>query len=209
MSNSPKFDQSFWYSGFDGQFFAELIPAQLNYWFISILGGKYFVTSNISIPDRQILSFLQKYKFKFHQATWQYEKFDSFSQNPFLVLASSQQAIALGQLGIHTLPQSVQTSSIQVFESKQPFETPSAYTYFIVTEDYFYLKIGFSKNPSSRLAELQSSRPQALIYLGSFKSTNQRFKDIRMSFEHSLVRNGWYHFTPELRKGVEDLLSQK
>jgi hypothetical protein len=30
-----------------------------------------------------------------------------------------------------------------------------------------------------------------------------------MSFEHSLVRNGWYHFTPELRKGVEDLLSQK
>jgi hypothetical protein len=205
----PKFDQAFWYSGFDGYLFAELLPAQSTYWFISILSGKYFVSSDISIPDRRVIPFLQSHKFRFLQATWQCEKFSSFSQNPFLALAPPPQAIALCQAGIQPLPQSLQSSSIKVFKKNQHSKSTSAYIYFIVTEDCQYLKIGFSKNPSSRLAELQASRPQALIYMGSFTSNKQRFEDICQKFEHLLVRNGWFDFTPELQEYTEILLSQK
>jgi len=208
MPTTPKFDPTFWYSGFDGQLFAELLPAQLNYWFVNILGGKYFVTSEISIPETKILPLFQSYKFKFDRATWQYEKSNSFTQNPFLISASSQQVIALCQLGIQSLPQSLKTSSIKVIQ-KNLHPTHSAYTFFIVTEDYQHVKIGFSRNPSSRLAELQVSRPQTLLYLGCFTSTYDRFEDFCLRFEHLLVRNGWYKFTNEIQKYVEKILSQK
>lgn len=207
MSAIPKFDQAFWYSGFDGHLFAELLPAQSNYWFISILSGKYFVSSDISIPDRTVIPFLQSHKFRFVQATWQYEKSNSFSQNPFLALAPPPQAIAICQTGIQPLPQSLQSSSIKIFKKNQYSKSNSAYTYFVLTEDYQYLKIGFSKNPSSRFAELKASRPQILIYLGSFTSNKERFEDICQKFEHLLVRNGWFNFTPELQEYTEILLS--
>lgn len=207
MSTFPKFDPALWYSGFDGQLFAELLPAQLDYWFVSILGNKYFVTSEISIPESRILSFLQDYKFKFDRATWQYEKSHSFTQNPFL--SPSPQAIALCQIGIQSLPQSLKTSSVKVFQKNLSSKSHAAYTFFIVTEDYQYLKIGFSKNPRSRLIELQASRPQNLLYLGCFGSSHERFVDICLKFEHLLVRKGWYRFSDEVQKYIDEVLSQK
>ncbi|AFY75027.1 T5orf172 domain-containing protein [Synechococcus sp. PCC 7502] len=211
MSKTPKFNQSFWYSGFDGQLFAELLPAQPNYWFINILGGKYLVASDVSTIELQVLPFLQSYKFKFQQATWLYEITSPFSKNPFLTLAPPQQAIALCQSGNQPLVQSLQSTSIKIFDHKptQKLESTKAYIYFIVTEDYQYLKIGFSKNPSSRLAELQSSRPQTLIYIGSLTSTHDAFRAICQRFEHLLVRNGWYNYHHELQNAVTDLLSHK
>jgi len=209
MQNIPKFDQNFWYSGFDGHLFAELLPSQLNYWFISIISGKYFVTSDVAISENRVIPFLQSHKFRYLQATWQYEKSNSFTRNPFLSSASPQQAIALCQAGKQLLPQSLQSSSIKVIEKNQNIKTTSAYIYFIASEDYNYLKIGFSKNPSSRLAELQASQPQALVYLGSGSANRERFEDLMRKFEHLLVRSGWFSFTPELQKHIENFLSHK
>jgi hypothetical protein len=205
---APKFDRRFWYSGFDGRYFAELLPARLNYWFINILGHKYFVSSDIAIIETKILPYFQTYKFNFDRATWQYQQSAPFSQNPFLALTAPQPAIALCQAQNQSLPQAQSSSSIKVFES-QPLPKSRAYTYFIVTEDYQYLKIGFSKNPSSRLSELQATRPQALSYLGSFVSDSERYKNICQRFEHLFIRNGWYNFSTELRDYVANLLSYK
>ncbi len=209
MIAKPKFDRDFCYSGFDQRLFAELLPAQLGYWFITILGNRYLVTSDISIPDNRILLFLQTHKFKFDLATWQYEKSRAYTSNPFVAHTPPSIAIALSQSGVPALPQSLQSSSIKIFTQNQSLKPQTAYIYFIATEDYQYLKIGFSKNPTSRLSELQASRPQRLLYLGSFSSTSERFENICSKFEHLLVRNGWYNFTPKLQENVNNLLSQK
>ncbi len=209
MQNIPKFDQAFCYSGFDGNLFAELLPAQLNYWFVNILGGNYFAASEISISELKILFFLSSHKFKFHEATWQQEKSSSFIQNPFLASTSPLNAMELSQSGIPNLPQNLKSTSIKVFKKQQTSKSHSAYTFFVVTADYQFLKIGFSKNPSSRLAELESTWPQALLYLGSFASSNERFEELCHKFEHLLVRNNWYKFTSELEIYVENLMSHK
>lgn len=206
MQNIPKFNHSFWYSGFDGQYFAELLPAQFpQFWFIEILGEQYFVTSEIAIDHRHILSFLITHKFKFDRATWQQERTIPFAQNPFLISAPINQAIAISQSGTQSLPQTLTSSSVKIFATLQP-KTLSAYIYFIVTEDYQYLKIGFSKNPSSRFSELQTSHPQTLIYLGSLSSDRDKFMDICEKFSYLLIRKGWFSFSSELREYVEGII---
>jgi len=210
MVTNFRFDRSYWYSGFDGNFLAELMPSQPNYWFITVMGGKYLASSEAAYPETKILAVLQQYQFKFEQATWEQQKTEPFTQNPFLAKLPAYKAIAICQSGSFNLPQTPRSNQVKVFTPEpvsNKFKT--GYIYFIATEDYQYLKIGFSQNPASRFTEIQMAHPQTLIMLGSVSSSLERSQAIQKQFSHLLVRSGWFSYTSELQAHIELLLAKK
>lgn len=178
------------------------MPAARNYWYIAILGKDHLVATNQPIPHSEILNFLGSRRFKLPQAMWQQHSSPLFRQNPFLYMGSPSEAIATSQNQISSTP-----DFISIYDQRKTIPPVKGYTFFIVTLDYQFIKIGFSKNPSSRFTEIQASRPDQLIYLGSFTCLRDRFEYICRKFENQHIRKGWYHLTPELNSFIETCLS--
>lgn len=94
----------------------------------------------------------------------------------------------------------IEKTKVTRYKNKYP-----GFVYFIQGENGGAIKIGFSKNPDSRLRELQTSYPDMLKILclvpGSYKAEkeyHENFKDIRLNGE-------WFKPTKELLKEIEEL----
>ncbi len=207
MTTNFRFDRFYWYSGFDGNFLAELMPAQPNYWFIVVMGKKYLATSESAYAEVKILATLQEYRFKFDQAIWEQQKTEPFTKNPFLAKLPADQAIAICQSGNFSLPQDPRLNQVQILGTNLN-QVKTGYIYFITTEDYQYLKIGFSQNPSSRFTEIQVSHPQPLVMLGSVSGNSERSQELHKKFSHLLIRSGWFMYTSELQEYVKLIFSK-
>lgn len=71
------------------------------------------------------------------------------------------------------------------------------YVYFVRSADNA-IKIGYSKNPPGRLAELQCSNPAELTLIGSFRGTRVDEQDLHTMFCHHRIRGEWFHDDEEL-----------
>lgn len=183
------------------------MPALGDYWYIAMLGKNRLIAAELPIANLEIFNFLASHKFKIAQATWQYQPTPPFSKNPFLSLESPSIAIAASQTPSNQLLLDPTNNPIKIFGQSQTPPQAKGYIFFIVTRDYQFLKIGYSQNPHSRYKEIQASRPDQLIYLGSRSSESSQFEYICTKFADQHIRNGWYHLDAELQNTMENYLS--
>lgn len=73
-----------------------------------------------------------------------------------------------------------------------------SYVYLIKSEESVY-KIGFSANPLMRLKQLQTSSPDKLFMISTYKSNNARKIETALHnvFGHSRKTNEWFNLCIE------------
>src|SRR4030042_460739 len=80
--------------------------------------------------------------------------------------------------------------------------------YFVITEDFKAVKIGFTANPASRLATLQ---------VGNFYDLNMIFirylqkdteEELQVRFEKYRKRGEWFFYTSEIRDCIKTLAEE-
>lgn len=79
------------------------------------------------------------------------------------------------------------------------------YVYFIYCDSDESIKIGFSKNPKTRLKSLQTANPSSLILLKYVPGNMEDEWKIQDKFKHLLVNGEWYKATRELTSFIQDL----
>lgn len=207
MPTEFSFDESYWYSGCDGSYFAELLPAHSGYWFIALLGQGYLATSVMPHPHKSILKFLAKYGFVFEQATWDSVKSSRFTQNPFLAKLPAHIAIAISQTGKHLLPQKPTILEFGRKSDSKPKTRPKPQLYFILTADQEYLHIGVAIDPYASLHKLQSAYPQPLSLVGQLSDHAKLSQTIHQKFNHLITQGNWFRYTQELQTYITSLLA--
>jgi hypothetical protein len=207
--NSFQFNHGFWYSGFDGKYFAELLPSHSTYWFIAVLGQGNLISAAQPYPESYIWQFLSQHSFHFSQAVWTNAPVDPFVQNPFLAKLPAHQAIAFCQTGFHHPPISPESNLAQTFSYNRiqpPPKPEKSQIYFILTADRTLLKIGISKNPQISLRTLQKNQAQALLLLGFMPGTAKQVQQIQANFADALLQNEWFRYSPELEQYIAALI---
>lgn len=86
---------------------------------------------------------------------------------------------------------------------KQPIPREfKAYIYFIGADDYDYIKIGYSKNPWSRVKELQTSTTNQLRILATVVTTDMSEIDVANLFRSNRSKGEWYTKTDEISRTI-------
>jgi hypothetical protein len=78
------------------------------------------------------------------------------------------------------------------------------YVYFFVNEDYGFCKIGYSKNPLSRIESLQSGCPFSLRILGFVEGDRVVERNFHKRFWANRSRGEWFRYEGELKKFCKD-----
>lgn len=207
MSTEFNFDESYWYSGCDDAYLAELLPAHPGYWFVALLGRGYLATSDRPFPHKNIFNFLAKHGFAFDRAIWESIASDRFTQNPFLVKTSARMAIAACQMGKHQLPQKTVVIEFGQKTETKPKTRRRSQVCFILTADREFLYVGIAIDPHSFLQKLQAAYPQTLELIGYLSDRRQLGQTIHQQFSHLLARGNWFRYTQELQAYVASILS--
>jgi hypothetical protein len=205
------FEESFWYSGCDESYFAELLPAHSGFWYVVLLGQGYLATSAMPHPKKNIIQILVKSGFAFQEASWESVESVRFKQNPFLSKLPSHRAIATAQTGKHPLPQK---PVIQEFGFR-PGQKPDTATktrrksqvYFILTADLEYVYIGVGVDPHAAWHKLQATHPQPLNLLGHLRDRHKLCQSIHQEFSHLISQGNWFRYTQELQTYVTSILA--
>jgi len=92
--------------------------------------------------------------------------------------------------------------------SKTPFkakkEEPKSSIYFIELLGSEVIKIGFSRDPESRLRQMQTSNPHELRMLKVISGGYEKEAEIHEKFSKNRVRGEWFKASKKLRKYIED-----
>lgn len=67
-----------------------------------------------------------------------------------------------------------------------------SYVYFVEAKNLGLVKIGFSKDPSKRLKDLQTGSPDELEGLFTFPGTKQKEKELHRKLHRFRVRGEWF-----------------
>jgi hypothetical protein len=207
MSNEFNFDRSYWYSGCDGTYWAELLPAHSGYWFVVVLGQGYLATSAMPHPQKSIITFLVKHGFTFEQATWESVESGSFTQNPFLSGLPAYRAIAACQTGKHQLPQKPIVVEFGQRPDLKPKARNKSQVFFAITSDRQYLYIGVASDPHTSLHKLQTTYPQTLSLLGHLPNRRKLGQTIRQQFNYLNTQGSWFQYSQELQTYIASLLT--
>ncbi len=199
-------NSAFWYSGFDGELMAELIPAKMG-WYVVLLGNGLFATTDRCYLDRGVMTLLNNGGFKTDRGVWTNHTTEAYSQNPFLREGAIDQNLKLANLGQPTLPVDPLEYPLIVFTPKRPEINVPNLLCFVVTQDHQFIRWGKSRNPARFLAQLQAQSPQPLHLLGTVKHKDQS-KDWNKIFQEYKSLGNWYYFRGSLAKTIEQLLSQ-
>ena len=70
--------------------------------------------------------------------------------------------------------------------------------YFIVTEDFQFLKVGFSLDPPTRLKTLQTGNPLELKLLHTIPGTRRLEESLHREFSPFWVKGEWYKADPSI-----------
>jgi hypothetical protein len=94
-------------------------------------------------------------------------------------------------------------------------------TYFIADKTRQLVKIGKSKTPYSRLRNLQTANGGNLTIelllpvdcgnlevLSGCKLGDWREKQLHKRFKNSHLRGEWFHFSPEIKKFIKDMIAE-
>lgn len=74
--------------------------------------------------------------------------------------------------------------------------------YFIKSESG-YIQIGYSRSPTQRLENLQTSNPDKLILLGTISGGRDKEADLHERFAHLRCGNEWFKADQELLEYIE------
>mgnify|MGYP003402269466 CR=1 FL=1 len=74
--------------------------------------------------------------------------------------------------------------------------------YFIVTEDYQYMKIGFSKDPARRLRGLQTGCPYRLRILFTIPGSKELEAHLHTVYHNYRINGEWFQIEPSLLHSV-------
>ncbi|NKB17157.1 MAG: hypothetical protein HC770_01950 [Pseudanabaena sp. CRU_2_10] len=211
MATEFIFEESFWYSGCDSSYFAELLPAHSGFWFVALLGQGYLATSAMPHPHKNIIQVLVKYGFDFEEASWESVESARFTQNPFLSKLPSHTAIASAQAGKHSLPQKPIILEFGLRPRQKLHAEPKArrksQVYFILTADLEYLYIGVGVDPHTALRKLQTTHPQPLNLLGQLSDRRKLSQAIHHEFSHLISQGSWFRYTRELQTYITSILA--
>jgi hypothetical protein len=205
------FEESFWYSGCDELYFAELLPAHSGFWFVALLGQGYLTTSAMPHPKKNVIQFLIKHGFAFQEASWESVESARFMQNPFLSKLPAHRAIASTQIGKHPLPQKpiILEFGIRAGQMRDPeLKTRrKSQVYFALTADLEYVYIGVAVDPHAALHKLQATHPQPLNLLGYLSDRRKLGQSIHQEFSHLISQGNWFRYTRELRTYITSILA--
>jgi hypothetical protein len=79
------------------------------------------------------------------------------------------------------------------------------YVYFVRTGKY--LKIGISRYVEKRLKAMQIGNSKRMILIGVIEGSNALEKSLHKKFERFKTRGEWFHYTPELKAAVAELIA--
>jgi hypothetical protein len=204
-----RLNRGFWYSSFDGHYFAELLPSYSNYWYIAILGLGRIISAVHPYQENYVWDFLSEHSFQFSQVAWTSMPVVPFKQNPFLVKSPVNQVFSYCQTGFHDLPISPELNEALILSRSvsEPFlKQERLNIYFILTADQALLKIGIARKPNIALKTLQKNQAQPLLLLGFMPGTAKQVNQIQFIFPDALLQNGWFLYTPELEEYISALL---
>ncbi len=204
--DSFELDESCWYSGFDGAFYAELMPAHAGYWFAAILGRNYLIAAEKPFPQADLDRFFCDRPFKLHDAIWEATPTERHRQNPYLMDGAIAHVVPRSQQGKFPLPQS---PKVVEFGSPASPRRPlrQSFVCIILTRDRAAAHITNTPDPNRLLVKLQQASPQPLELLAAFPDTNGLSRSLRDRLGHCRHHGHWYAFTGELQ-AVLDLLLQ-
>lgn len=122
------------------------------------------------------------------------------SENPFEISTSSNSGLAgSSELGVNDAGTCADSDPPVTQACSQPV---LGHVYFIRAGEA--IKIGFSKNAPSRLAALQTSNPEHLTLMGSFKGAREDEQELHVRFCHLRIRGEWFRDEDELVEFIED-----
>ena len=81
--------------------------------------------------------------------------------------------------------------------------------YFFVDLKRRWCKIGLSRNPRTRLRNVQTSMPFLLESVLEFHGSHAVEKGLHRRFKHLRIRGEWYSFGPELAQFVAERTLQE
>ena len=85
----------------------------------------------------------------------------------------------------------------------------SNFVYFIKSGATGSIKIGVSKDPLRRLADLQNASGEELELIGVIKGNRNREKALHERFAHGNVRGEWFTPSDDLMREIQDLLKSE
>jgi len=89
--------------------------------------------------------------------------------------------------------------------TQKPPKKNNGYIYFIQGLCGGAIKIGYSKNPQSRLAELQTGYPDTLTILLMIPGTEATERTLHRQFEASRLKGGWFRPDKDLIDKIKEL----
>ena len=80
----------------------------------------------------------------------------------------------------------------------------TGYIYFIQDTECGLIKIGWAKDPYSRMTTLQTGAPNRLILLGAFEGTIKDEKTIHNLMKNERTRGEWFKDNENIRQYVKE-----
>lgn len=103
------------------------------------------------------------------------------------------------------LPPPMVIGDLEVWDRHRVDAQEIGFVYFIQTSGSKRIKIGYSKNPKSRLGDLQCSCPDELVVLALLRSHRDDESDLHARFEKYWVRGEWFEPGPELLSYIAEV----
>lgn len=82
--------------------------------------------------------------------------------------------------------------------------TRPGFVYFFHAPTTNRIKIGYSLNPTGRLADILTSTPESVVDLGHIRAAYRDEKALHQRFGHIRVHREWFEATPELLAYIKE-----
>ncbi len=198
-------DRALWYSGWDGELMAELIPATYG-WFVVVLGQGLFATTDQCYASAGVLPLLTDAGFKLERAVWSSRASCTYGSNPFLSKAPLHHCLKLASLAAPSLPVNHEDYPLRYFSQRRQQASRGTFLCFVITQDQQFVQWGKNRYPDRYLSQLQTQSPHSLILLGSLKYDGQD-KEIESKFSHYRKQGKWFYYAPELAHYLRQMLT--
>jgi hypothetical protein len=85
-------------------------------------------------------------------------------------------------------------------EKRVPTQEPAeGYVYFILNKKRNAVKIGYSANPAKRLAALQTSNSDKLVFLGAIVGDVSLERTLHEAFRNSRLSGEWFRYEDDVK----------
>ncbi|HAN46751.1 MAG TPA: hypothetical protein DCQ32_09410 [Cyanobacteria bacterium UBA8156] len=188
-----RFPPQQWHSGWDGQRFAEVVPALPYGWLVTVLGQGRAAIWMRPLPEDWVLSQCEKAGFVVAQATWRSHPAPSFVENPFAVKGPLPQALTLAQRGPPGLPvDPADNVPVWVGTERTTVRRPPSQVYVLQAASVNLLKLGIARDPTAAWQAAQQTSPHELCLWGAFPGTARTLRRLTADFADLALGNGWF-----------------